>query len=133
MQKGMKTSKRIKFEEIILIHVIIIVISYSCLAASFIFTPEKLEKNEGLAALLPQCVFKKVTGYPCPTCGMGRAFSSLSHREFRRAFEFNKLSFVLYPAFILAAVFAPLSLLYHIFFRLINSQTFPARKDERRK
>ncbi len=37
------------------------------------------------------CPFHAITGIPCPTCGITRAFSSLFHGDPREAFLFNPL------------------------------------------
>lgn len=38
------------------------------------------------------CPFRAVTGLPCPGCGMTRAFCSIGHGEFARAFGYNALA-----------------------------------------
>lgn len=38
------------------------------------------------------CPFRALTHYPCPGCGMTRAFCALAHFEFWRAIKFNALS-----------------------------------------
>lgn len=48
------------------------------------------------------CPFRALTHYPCPGCGMTRAFCALAHFEFWRAVRFNALS----PLLFLAAVIA---------------------------
>ncbi|MCP5107809.1 MAG: DUF2752 domain-containing protein [bacterium] len=47
------------------------------------------------------CVFKGVTGYPCPTCGSTRALFHLSRLEIAAAFRLNPLVFLAGAAFIL--------------------------------
>ena len=42
------------------------------------------------------CLFHALTGYPCPGCGMTRAFCALGHGELRRAIGFNALSPILF-------------------------------------
>lgn len=44
------------------------------------------------------CPFRALTGYPCPGCGMTRAFSALAHGEPVRAVIYNPLSPVLFLA-----------------------------------
>lgn len=38
------------------------------------------------------CPFRALTGYPCPGCGMTRAFCAIGHGEFARAVGYNALS-----------------------------------------
>jgi hypothetical protein len=42
------------------------------------------------------CPFRALTHYPCPGCGMTRAFCALAHGEFLRAVKFNALSPLLF-------------------------------------
>lgn len=70
------------------------------IVASFLFTTETLP-----ATVL--CVFRAVTGAPCPGCGMTRAFCSISHGEFREAWQLNPFSFLVYGIVVLTAA-APL-------------------------
>lgn len=39
------------------------------------------------------CMLKRVTGYPCPTCGTGRGSLALLHGELESAWRFNPLVF----------------------------------------
>jgi hypothetical protein len=48
------------------------------------------------------CPFRALTHYPCPGCGMTRAFCALAHGQFWRAIKFNALSPLLF-LFALAA------------------------------
>lgn len=43
------------------------------------------------------CLFKNLTGRPCPGCGMTRAISSASHGNFKQAFSYNKLVVIVLP------------------------------------
>lgn len=53
---------------------------------------------------IPLCPFKALTGLPCPGCGLTRAFSSLLHGQFAKAFTFHPFAFLLVPvAFWMAA------------------------------
>jgi hypothetical protein len=38
------------------------------------------------------CPFRALTGLPCPGCGMTRAFCSMGHGDFARAFGYNALA-----------------------------------------
>ena len=48
------------------------------------------------------CPFRFLTHYPCPGCGMTRAFCALAHFEFWRAIKFNALSPLLFLVALLA-------------------------------
>jgi Protein of unknown function (DUF2752) len=48
------------------------------------------------------CPFRALTHYPCPGCGMTRAFCALAHFEFRRAVKFNAFSPLLFLAALVA-------------------------------
>ncbi len=37
------------------------------------------------------CIFRNVTGFPCPGCGLTRAGRYLLHFEFQKSFEFHPL------------------------------------------
>lgn len=41
------------------------------------------------------CVFYRVTGHPCPTCGMTRALVALTHLDLGRAMALHPLAVVL--------------------------------------
>ncbi len=57
------------------------------------------------------CPFRALTHYPCPGCGMTRAFCALAHLEFRRAIKFNALSPFLFVAALLAWAWAAATVL----------------------
>jgi len=46
---------------------------------------------------MPGCVFKKVTGFECPGCGMTRGTYALLHGRVGEAFGFNPVGMVLLP------------------------------------
>lgn len=43
------------------------------------------------------CLVRRVTGRPCPGCGMLRALSYLAHGDPRRAWQYNRLVIVVAP------------------------------------
>ncbi|MDX1948323.1 MAG: DUF2752 domain-containing protein [Pirellulaceae bacterium] len=54
----------------------------------------------GIGAPLPElCVFRRLTGYGCPGCGMTRCFISLAHFDLRAAWAYNPAGFFLFPLF----------------------------------
>lgn len=40
------------------------------------------------------CLFRRVTGYPCPTCGSTRSVVALLHGDLGRSFHFSPLLWV---------------------------------------
>jgi hypothetical protein len=56
----------------------------------FVFNPER-------SSFYPVCVFKKATGWECPTCGCLRATHQLLHGHIVRAFHLNALFVVSLP------------------------------------
>jgi hypothetical protein len=57
------------------------------------------------------CPFRALTGYPCPGCGMTRAFSAIAHGEPWRAVRYNPLSPLLFLAAIVIWVGAAATIL----------------------
>lgn len=50
------------------------------------------------------CIFHNLTGYPCPSCGLTRSVTAISHLEFATAFHYNPFGFVIYPALVMGAL-----------------------------
>ena len=64
------------------------------LAISFVVTPEDIES--GRVLLSPTCTFKQISGHECPSCGMTRGFSAMSHGRAGDAYRYNRASPVAY-------------------------------------
>jgi len=47
-----------------------------------------------LSIPVPQCIFKSVTGIPCPTCGTTRCIIYILSGEFQKAFKINPLAYI---------------------------------------
>ncbi|MBL7819074.1 MAG: DUF2752 domain-containing protein [Saprospiraceae bacterium] len=45
----------------------------------------------------PVCLFTRLSGYSCYGCGMTRAMMHLLHLNFAIAWNYNKLSFIVFP------------------------------------
>lgn len=74
------------------------------LGAATGFTIALLPYAQRLAAFLPPCPFRAVTGIPCPTCGTTRALVALSRGQLAQALVNN-------PMFTLGLVLAGLAAL----------------------
>lgn len=46
------------------------------------------------------CVFKVITGFDCPACGITRMFVSIAKMDFKTAFSYNSVIFVTLPLII---------------------------------
>jgi hypothetical protein len=52
------------------------------------------------------CWFHNATGLPCPGCGLTRAFASVSHGDFARAWAMHPFIVLAYPLFVAIAAMA---------------------------
>lgn len=59
------------------------------LALSACFRPETLPSVE-------ICTFSRLTGLPCPGCGLTRAFCAITGGDFAAAWRFNPFSYLFY-------------------------------------
>ncbi len=55
---------------------------------------------------LPRCVFRTITGLPCPTCGLTRTVIALSRGDLDRALFLNPLAAVACGAALLYLIYA---------------------------
>ena len=56
------------------------------------------------ATWAPKCVFKLLTGYDCPSCGVQRAAHSVLNGDFAKAFWLNPFIALALPYFLLIAI-----------------------------
>lgn len=99
--------RRYRGWEVVLIHLALLVPAFTALALSFTVTTEQLENGEVQWA--PVCSYKRYLNVQCPSCGLTRAFCSLSHGEWGRAVSYNALSPVWYGCAVLVTVVGLLS------------------------
>lgn len=62
----------------------------------FVFEP-------GKSGFFPRCIFRSLTGFTCPGCGITRALHEVLHGHFINAFTLNPL-FVLFSPLLLFAL-----------------------------
>ena len=81
------------------LHLLFIVIAAIILLMSILMRTdgETAVFMPGFSSPLPDtCSSKQILGIDCPGCGMTRAFISISHGDFTRAWNLNRASFVVY-------------------------------------
>ena len=82
LKKNRKTSRSLRY------YLIMAGILVSVLLASRLLIPSRVIVNV--------CLFNMVTGLPCMTCGMTRAFHSISMGNFKEAINYHPLSIFTY-------------------------------------
>lgn len=65
-----------------------------------------------IAHVAPSCVFKGISGIPCPTCGATRALMNMTEGNFMDAVTMNPLAAVLVAAALLSCLYSVVSLLF---------------------
>jgi hypothetical protein len=63
-------------------------------------------------ALVPECVFKGLTGIPCPTCGSTRSVIHLSHGDISAALFMNPLSALFMSAAVIYFLYCLITLIF---------------------
>ena len=62
----------------------------------------------------PGCLFRRLTGMPCPTCGATRCAMALAHGDLLGAMRHNPLMFVCYGLTVVVNVYAAVVLLFRL-------------------
>ena len=65
-----------------------------------------------VVALAPDCVFRGLTGIPCPTCGSTRSVIHLSHGDMRAAFFMNPIAALFMIAAVLHFFYSSITFLF---------------------
>ena len=82
-----------------ILHVLFLGISLAILSMSFLMRSDGETQVflPGFNSPMPSaCASKVIFGIDCPGCGLTRAFISISHGEFLKAWNFNRASFIVY-------------------------------------
>lgn len=80
-------------------HIVLLVMSLSVPVAAWLLEVrgEQQVAVRWIDFTLPgTCSFYRVTGIPCPGCGLTRCFVSLAHGDWRRAWHFNPAGFLVF-------------------------------------
>lgn len=78
-------------------HLVIFLICFGILSGSLILTPPKKDSpcvQIGNIPLPGICMFRSVTGIPCPGCGLLRSMVSAMHGDLARSCEYHRLGVV---------------------------------------
>jgi hypothetical protein len=65
-----------------------------------------------IAHLAPSCVFRGISGIPCPTCGATRSLLSLTKGNFAGALTMNPLVAILVPPAVVLCAYSIITLLF---------------------
>jgi len=69
------------------------------------------------------CVFRNLTGYPCPTCGFTRAFCSFINGNFSAGIHDCPFALLLFAATVLTFIYNALAVIFSLFgFRIIRGR-----------
>jgi hypothetical protein len=69
---------------------------------------------QSILSFAPDCVFKGLTGIPCPTCGATRSVVHLSHGDILSAFTMNPLTTLCLMTAVLCFIYGLLSAAFHL-------------------
>ncbi|MBF2067643.1 MAG: DUF2752 domain-containing protein [Calothrix sp. C42_A2020_038] len=67
--------------------------------------------NQGYRISFLQCPILHLTGVPCPSCGMTRAFMAIVRGDLHQAIEYHLFSPVLFVGFVIAVIHVTFELL----------------------
>ena len=66
------------------------------IVGAYFFLSAILKATTEIDVCIP-CLWKAIFGFHCPGCGLTTAFISLMELDFRKAFESNRLIFIIVP------------------------------------
>jgi len=78
-------------------HLVIFLVCFGILVGSLILTPPKNDSpcvQLGNIPLPGICMFRSVTGIPCPGCGLLRSMVSAVHGDVAKSLEYHRLGLV---------------------------------------
>jgi len=67
--------------------------------------------NGRIAGIPDFCLFYRITGLPCPSCGLTRAFVCIGHGELQQSLHWHPIGWVVYGAVVLITLRAGATML----------------------
>lgn len=77
-------------------HLLFLALAASVITASMILTPSDSAVSLFGIPIPPLCMWKRITGWDCPGCGLTRSFTYMGHGDVLGAFARHKLGPLLY-------------------------------------
>lgn len=75
-------------------HHVVLYVCFVIISGSFLLTPARSAEGPLYLGALPfphTCVFKNLTGLPCPGCGLSRSMVAIAHGELRQSLYYHRL------------------------------------------
>lgn len=89
-------------------HLVILIVCFCILAGAFIIEPADSETSPirlGRVPLPDVCIFKGITGLPCPGCGLTRSIVTAMHGDLDKSFAYHRIGLLTLAYIFLQFVF----------------------------
>lgn len=96
---------KISWKDLFKLEIPLVIICLLILSAGSILIPIGSKSVYYPGAWIPPCLFRKITGFPCPACGITTGFVNMAHFNFVNAFKAHPLSPLAFFIVLLATVY----------------------------
>ena len=90
----------------------VLLLSAAAVAVALCLRPDARGYGTHTQLHLPACIFRQLTGLPCPSCGMTTSVAFMARLEVGRAFLIHPFGCIGFPVVIFTGVFSASSLLF---------------------